>query len=105
MNEIRSRCERLKESLTVVLPAEASIAVEEDSSEVGSGSLAAVSVPTWVVSLAISSIHAEEMARKLRVAQTPVFGRIKEQKFLLDGRTIRDDEVELVAESFKEILV
>jgi hypothetical protein len=33
-----------------------------------------------------------------------VFGRIKEQKFLLDGRTIRDDEVELIVESCKEIL-
>jgi L-seryl-tRNA(Ser) seleniumtransferase len=104
LNEIRRRCDRLKEELSVVLPPEAAIEVEEDSSEVGSGSLAAVSVPTFVVSVMMNSIHAEEMARRLRVARTPVFGRIKEQKFLLDGRTIRDDELELVVESYKEML-
>jgi L-seryl-tRNA(Ser) seleniumtransferase len=105
LDEIRRRCDRLKECLSIVLPPEASIEVEEDSSEVGSGSLAAVSVPTLVVSITMKSIHAEEMARRLRVARTPIFGRIKEQKFLLDGRTIRDDELELVVESFKEILL
>jgi L-seryl-tRNA(Ser) seleniumtransferase len=104
LDEIRSRCTRVKERLLVMLPLGASIEVEEDSSEVGSGSLAAVSVPTLVVSISMSSMHAEEMARRLRVARTPVFGRIKEEKFLLDGRTIRDDEVELVVESYKEIL-
>jgi len=104
LDEIRNRCDRLKKDLTAVLPRDASVEVEQDSSEVGSGSLAAVSVPTLVVSVMMSSMHAEEMARRLRVARIPVFGRIKEQKFLLDGRTIRDDELELVVDSYKEIL-
>ena len=104
LDEIRSRCDHLKEQLSVVLPPDASVEVEQDSSEVGSGSLAAVSVPTFVVSITMSSMHAEEMARRLRLTRTPVFGRIKEQKFLLDGRTIRNDELELVVESYKELL-
>jgi L-seryl-tRNA(Ser) seleniumtransferase len=104
LEEVRRRCERLKMELTAVLPNDAFCAVEQESSEVGSGSLAAVSVPTWIVSLSLSSISAEEIARKLRLVRVPVFGRIKEQKFLLDGRTIRDDELALIAQGFKEIV-
>jgi L-seryl-tRNA(Ser) seleniumtransferase len=104
LKEIAEKCELLKKQLAAVLQQNSLIAVEQDSSEVGSGSLAAVSVPTWVVSISMSAQPAEEIARRLRLVRVPVFGRIKDQKFLLDGRTIRDDEIALVADGFKEIV-
>lgn len=104
LKEIAERCELLKKQLSAVLPQNSMIAVEQDSSEVGSGSLPAVSVPTWVVSISMSALPAEEIARTLRLVRVPIFGRIKDQKFLLDGRTIRDDEIALVADGFKEVV-
>ncbi len=98
---IRTRCERLGSHLSQVLLEKGMVAVEQDASEVGSGSLATVTLPTWVVSISVEGLPPEELARKLRLARTPVFGRIKEQKFLLDGRTIRDDELELIIAGFK----
>ncbi len=101
--EIRSRCEVLKEGLEKVLAEKGTVVVEQDTSEAGSGSLATVSLPTWVAAVTVNGVSSEEIARRLRLVPVPVFGRIKDQKFLLDGRTIRDDEVEFVLEGFKTI--
>ncbi|MBM4162651.1 MAG: L-seryl-tRNA(Sec) selenium transferase [Ignavibacteria bacterium] len=103
-DEIRSRCVRLQERLSQVLAAAGSVTVVGDTSEVGSGSLAAVTLPTWVVAVTMKEKGPEHVARALRLARTPVFGRIKEQQFLLDCRTIRDDEIDLVVAGFEEML-
>jgi len=104
LEEIRSRCEVLKDGLETILTGRGSVVVEQETSEAGSGSLATVSLPTWVAAVAVKGIPAEEIARRLRLVPVPVFGRIKEQRFLLDGRTIRDDEVELVLQGFREVV-
>ena len=104
LEEIRSRCEVLKDGLETILTGRGSVVVEQETSEAGSGSLATVSLPTWVAAVAVKGIPAEEIARRLRLVPVPVFGRIKEQRFLLDGRTIRDDEVEFVLQGFREVV-
>ena len=102
--EIRDRCDRLRQKLSQLFGADGSVSVVGDASEVGSGSLAAVMLPTWVVAITIKEKGPEQVARALRLAHTPVFGRIKEQQFLLDCRTIRDDEIDLIVAGFKETL-
>ena len=102
--EIRDRCDRLRQKLSQLFGADGSVSVVGDASEVGSGSLAAVMLPTWVVAITINEMGPEQVARALRLAHTPVFGRIKEQQFLLDCRTIRDDEIDLIVAGFKETL-
>jgi L-seryl-tRNA(Ser) seleniumtransferase len=104
LEEIRARCGKLQRNLEPIIGRKGSIGVQEDSSEAGSGSLATVSLPSWVVAVSIDGMPGEEIARRLRLAKVPVFGRIKDQKFLLDGRTIRDDEVALVIDGFKAIV-
>lgn len=102
--EIRDRCDRLRQKLSQLFGADGSVSVVGDASEVGSGSLAAVMLPTWVVAITMKEKGPEQVARALRLAHTPVFGRIKEQQFLLDCRTIRDDEIDLIVAGFKETL-
>jgi len=69
---------------------------------VGSGSLAAIPLPTWVVALWLKDMPAELLAARLRAADIPVIGRVKEGKVLLDGRTIRNDEIPLVAAAIRQ---
>ncbi len=100
--EIRKRCGKLRRVLTTVLSADDEISVERDSSEVGSGSLAAVPLPTWVLALSLKGMPAELLASRLRSADVPVIGRVKEGRVLLDGRTIRNDEIPLVAAAIRQ---
>ena len=67
--------------------------------------MATVSLPTWVVAITLKGMSGDEIARRLRLTKIPIFGRIKDQKFLLDGRTIRDDEGEFVLNGFKSIMI
>ena len=78
--------------------------VEEDVSEVGSGSLAAELLPTWVLSISLQDDSPEQLAKNLRMSNPPIFGRIKDDKFLLDLRTIRKDEFRWIAEALQKIL-
>jgi L-seryl-tRNA(Ser) seleniumtransferase len=103
--EIRKRCEKLCLELSAVIGQNGVVNLEQDSSEAGSGSLATVSLPTWVVAITLKGMSGDEIARRLRLTKIPIFGRIKDQKFLLDGRTIRDDEGEFVLNGFKSIMI
>jgi L-seryl-tRNA(Ser) seleniumtransferase len=104
LEEIRSRCEVLKDGLETILAGKGSVVVQQETSEAGSGSLATVSLPTWVAAVTVKGVSSEEIARRLRLVPVPVFGRIKDQKFLLDGRTIRDDEIGYVIEGFRALI-
>jgi L-seryl-tRNA(Ser) seleniumtransferase len=105
LDEIHMRCEHLRAGLTTIIGQKGTVSLEQDSSEAGSGSLATVSLPTWVVAVTINAVPGDEIARRLRLVKVPILGRIKDQKFLLDGRTIRDDEIEFVFEGFRAIIV
>ncbi len=100
-DSIRERCIRLQGVLSGILGGNATVTVEKDSSEAGSGSLAGLNLPTWVVAITSKVLAPEELARKLRLAPIPVLGRIQDQKYLLDGRTIRDDEFDFVVDAFR----
>ncbi len=44
---------------------------------------------------------ANQIDKRLLKSNPPLKGRIKDENFILDVRTIFDDEIDLVAESFR----
>jgi L-seryl-tRNA(Ser) seleniumtransferase len=100
---LQARSSRLAERLQPVLAGHATVSVEHDSSEVGSGSMAGTELPTSVVAVAPTTMPCEEMSRRLRMLRIPIIGRINEQRYILDVRTIREDETELVVDGFREV--
>ena len=65
--------------------------VVDGRSVVGGGSLPGESLPTRLV--AIASPDVDALAKRLRLAETPVIGRVEHDRLLLDPRTVdpRDD--------------
>jgi L-seryl-tRNA(Ser) seleniumtransferase len=78
--------------------------VRDNLSEIGGGSLATESMPTKVLAIKPKKISVEELAKRMRFYDPPVFGRIEKEEFLLDFRTIRSDEIELIAQALKNSL-
>ncbi len=70
----------------------------EGVSEIGGGSLPGQQLPTRVVRL-LSRRPAEQLARALRLADPPAYGRIAEDAVCLDLRTVEEDEVPLLAKT------
>jgi L-seryl-tRNA(Ser) seleniumtransferase len=75
--------------------------VSEDVSRAGGGALPMESLPTWVVAVISPAYKANAIESRLREADTPVICRIREERIILDMRTVRDDEIPLVAAAFE----
>jgi L-seryl-tRNA(Ser) seleniumtransferase len=64
----------------------------------GGGSLPGTEIESWAVTIAHPAKSAAEIDRALRSARSPVIARVEDDRVILDVRTIRPDEDELVAE-------
>jgi L-seryl-tRNA(Ser) seleniumtransferase len=74
------------------------IEVKKLASEVGGGSLPDVLLPSYGVSLLPASMTVERFERRLRDLDVPIIGRIEKGRFLIDVRTImEEDEHNLVS--------
>ncbi len=77
--------------------------VVEDVSRAGGGALPMEDLPTWTVAVTSPDHSANAIEAGLRGAEPPVICRIKEDRVILDMRTARDGEVDLIVEAFKGI--
>ena len=70
------------------------IEVEKDISMVGGGALPIEELPTRVVSISAKKISTAELEKRLRESKPPVVVRVKEDKILLDVRTILPEDMD-----------
>jgi L-seryl-tRNA(Ser) seleniumtransferase len=92
VEDIRATGERLLPKLQATLGAEFRIQLDDSTAQIGSGALPTEELPTVVVSVAHPKLSANAIARKFREADPPIIGRIKDDRFLLDLRTIFDPQ-------------
>ena len=74
-----------------------SIEVEKDMVPVGGGSLPGAELPTAVLSLNHKSLSADELSKRLRLGSIRVFGRIQQDRMLIDLRSIDPDDDSRIA--------
>lgn len=68
--------------------------IVKDIAKPGGGSLPELELPTYCVAVRHKDLSVEELSKRLRSADPPVIGRIREDKLLLDMRTVSDKELE-----------
>lgn len=96
--ELQRRAESLLRGIQSLGHAEISAEIVEEFSEVGSGSAPGVKLPTYAVALRHEKLKAAAFAKRLRMANPPVFSRIHDNRVLLDPRTlIAGDESRIIA--------
>jgi L-seryl-tRNA(Ser) seleniumtransferase len=66
------------------------LTLEDSTAQIGSGALPTEELPTVVIAIEQSKLSAVKIAKKFRDAHPPIIGRIKDDRFLLDLRTIFD---------------
>lgn len=104
LEQIRQRAEKVREGLHVQAPPSVRVTMEAQWSEVGGGALPTENLSTYCVALQSSQVFPHRLEAALRRADPPVVGRIKDDKVLLDLRTVRDEEVDLLIETVGPIL-
>jgi L-seryl-tRNA(Ser) seleniumtransferase len=89
---LRSRAEGLASQINKRLGDAFSAAVSDDLSAIGGGSLAGYELPTAVVRVTSRDLSPDELAKRLRLSDPPVFARIRDDAVLLDVRTVFPEE-------------
>jgi len=102
--EIEDRANRLSRRLAAINNGFMKIAVIDGFSSVGGGSLPTQTIPTKVISFSNGKISTAELERLFRQSQPAIIGRIQDDNFLIDLRTIRDKELEAIIDTYDTIV-
>ena len=102
MEALKARAEKLVAAAAGAVPA-AAVEIVEGAAYLGSGSLPTEALPSLVVTVALPGMGASELARRLRLDDACVFGRIEADRVRLDVRTITDEQVSAIATALGRI--
>jgi L-seryl-tRNA(Ser) seleniumtransferase len=92
--ELRGRCERFVEGLSVVRAE-----IIEGNSVIGGGSTPAQPLASWII--AIDCPDVVEAERRCRLGDPPVVARIEDERLLVDLRTVFESEEDDLAAAIK----
>jgi L-seryl-tRNA(Ser) seleniumtransferase len=73
--------------------------LEQDVSQVGGGTMPEVELPTFVVSIKHTYKNAEALSQELRLSSTSIITRVKQDKVILDFRTLQDEEIKEIVQA------
>lgn len=73
-------------------------------SRAGGGSLPQLKLPTYCVGVTIQNMTANALEEQMRGHSPPIIGRIEDDTFIMDLRTIGDDELSIIVDAFSCML-
>jgi L-seryl-tRNA(Ser) seleniumtransferase len=88
--EIEDVARRALPSLTSALGPGFRVSIQDATSQIGSGALPTDEIPTKAIVVEHDFLGAHRIAGRFRQARPPIIGRVKDDWFLLDARTIWD---------------
>jgi L-seryl-tRNA(Ser) seleniumtransferase len=102
--EMQQMAQEFADRLNKVLRDKGTTEVLDDYSQVGGGSLPDVDMPTKTVALNLRDYTAKEISAMLRMMEVPVIGRIKNDRFIFDVRTMNEDDISKTIELVEGLL-
>jgi len=100
---LRERCEALLPALHAMLADAADCGIIEATATVGGGALPLAELPGWVIALTPKGLSLNEMTTRLRSCEPPVVGRIQDDRFLIDARTLGTADEGLLLEALQQV--
>ena len=104
LSHIREKAEALHRQLGMINSDRLSSGLVDSVSKAGGGSFPLLEIPTICVTIRIDGISAAKIDRLLRNAEIPVIGRIEEDAFIMDMRTVMADEIEIICNAVRRIV-
>jgi L-seryl-tRNA(Ser) seleniumtransferase len=105
LNALQTRAEQIREQLK---ESGIEIGIKESQSTVGGGSLPGETLPTVVLSVASDQsvdLSPDQQAKLFREQSPSIIGRIEEEKFVLDLRTVFPHQDDVLISAIKNILL
>jgi L-seryl-tRNA(Ser) seleniumtransferase len=102
--ELKKKAQRLKRALTREFGDELGARLVPGVSRVGGGSFPERDLKTTLVALEPAGVGADRLRERLLSTDPPLVGRIEEDAFCLDPRTLEDEEIPLTVNILKQVL-
>ncbi len=102
LENLRNRAERLAPQLAAAA-AVSSAEARQEVTYLGGGAVPAQQIPTWCVALTPNSISVTELAKRLRLGEPSVFGRIQHDRLLIDLRSVFPSQDHLIATAVQQL--
>jgi len=103
IGELDRKAQTLKEMLKEIKPF-AGIEVEKEYSRVGGGSMPLEQIETRVVSIIPDNIKVSRLDELLRNFEISIVGRISQDKYIIDVRTVFEDQFTVIVKAIKKVL-
>jgi len=78
--------------------------INKDYSEVGGGSLPLEKLPTCTITLKSKSISVSQLENRLRKYRMPIFTRVQDDRVIIDLRTIKEEQYEIIVQALVEVM-
>jgi L-seryl-tRNA(Ser) seleniumtransferase len=102
LERVGRRASRIARRIRKAAP-EANVVVTGSHAQVGSGSAPTEAIPTKVVSVRLPGMSADELARRLRLSEPPIFTRIRDNRVIIDAKTVLSGEEAATGKAFGPI--
>jgi L-seryl-tRNA(Ser) seleniumtransferase len=104
INEIEQKASKLMENLKKIDPSRLQINLIELSSKAGGGALPLLSLPSKCLRIKVDGLSANNLEINMRKNSPPIIGRIQDDAFIIDPRTLQDDDLPIIESAFKHVL-
>ncbi len=102
--EIKQRAHRIKKGLDALKHKRLGTTLCDMSSRAGGGSLPLLELPSCCVGISVDDLSANAVEKALRNQQPAVLGRIEDDLYILDPRTLDAEEVQIIVAAFDRLL-
>jgi L-seryl-tRNA(Ser) seleniumtransferase len=102
--DLQQRCETLLPGLIEATGDAADCTIVEATATVGGGALPLAELPGRVIALVPKDISLNELTTRLRSCEPAVVGRIQDEKFLIDPRTLNADDETFLLRALQQVL-
>lgn len=98
--ELNKKAKRLCNKLQKRLGNKCSLAVIDEFSEVGGGSMPMHKMSTKAISTTVSNLSIDKLEEDLRAYRIPIITRINRDRLIIDVRTVFEEEMDIITEAF-----
>ena len=104
INEIKQKASKLMENLKKLDTSRLRIDLIELSSKAGGGALPLLELPSKCLRIQIVGLSANTLEINMRKNSPPIIGRIEDDAFIIDPRTLQDDDLPIIESAFEHLL-
>jgi len=101
---IETKAKELAKKLENIGGARMSVTLIDLSSKPGGGALPLLKLPSKGVGIKVQGISVNTIEKQMRSNELPIIGRIEEDLFIMDLRTILDDELSIIKNALDNML-